>query len=134
LKKLVKFIFLGLFISIQVDSIAQKNEIDSLNQLVKSAKSDSTKIAIYHQLYLVNDDISYAIKNLRFSKKNKNSRGIAISYRDLGRHYYFFAKKDFALSYLNRAMKIAEKSNDKDILMSTYRYIGYIYMMNDPII
>jgi two-component sensor histidine kinase len=133
LKKLVKFIFLGLFISIQVDSIAQKNEIDSLNQLVKSAKSDSTKIAIYHQLYLVNDDISYAIKNLRFSKKNKNSRGIAISYRDLGRHYYFFAKKDFALSYLNRAMKIAEKSNDKDILMSTYRYIGYIYMMNDPI-
>ncbi len=37
-----------------------------------------------------------------------------------------------ALEFLSKSVKIALKINDKKTLISCYKYIGYIYAMNDP--
>lgn len=113
---------------------AQKNEIESLKKQLKSAKSDSVIVRINHELYILTEDISYVRENLKISKRKNYQDGIANSYKDFGRYYFFSDDKDIALYYLNKAVKIAKKTNNKKILISAYRYIGYIYKINDPLV
>lgn len=113
---------------------AQKKEIETLKNDLKSAKADSTIIRINHDLYILTEDISYVQENLKISKKRNYLDGIASSYKDFGRYYFFSDKKDLALDFLNKAVKIASKTKNKKILAGSYRYIGYIYKSNDPMV
>ncbi len=128
------FIFLLFCFFIQLEIHSQNRVEDSLKNELALVKSDSLKSSIYHQLYIVNDNLEYAKKNLEYSRKHHYLRGISLAFRDFGRHYYFSEKKDIALNYFNRAVAISLKENDSIALLSSYRYIGYIYMMNDPLV
>lgn len=130
----MKILFFLSFCFLSCSFIAQNREVDSLTSILKSTKYDTCKIRIYHELYLATDKTYYIKLNLIFSKKKHNDHGMAVSYRDFGRHYFFTSKKDIGLENLNKAVKIALKINDKKTLLSAYRYIGYIYTMNDPIL
>lgn len=113
---------------------AQKNEIESLKKDLKSAKSDTSIVRINHELYVLTEDISYVRENLKISKRRNYLDGIAGSYRDFGRYYFFNDKNDIALDFFNKSVKIASRTKNKKILAGSYRYIGYIYKSNDPMV
>lgn len=129
-----KFVLSFIILLIQVSFFAQNKEVDSLLNVLKTVKQDTTLIRINHELFIVTDDLSYVQKNLELSKKIKYQKGIASAYKDFGRFYYFSGEKDKALNFLNKAIIIAEKIKDKKNLASSYRYIGYIYQLNDPMV
>ena len=112
-----------------------KHEIDSLQKVFSTAKSDTAKIRIRHELYIVKNDIKYVIKNIKVAKQINDQEALALSYKDFGRYYFFSNKMDLAFFYLSKAITIAKRKNTKSnkiILASAYRYIGYIYKPSDP--
>jgi tetratricopeptide (TPR) repeat protein len=127
--KIVLFLFIS---AISFNSFSQNNKFDSLNLALNNSKSDTTKIRLYHELYILTSHIRYINLGFKLSIKNNYQHGISVFYRDYGRQYFFSSKKDKALEYLNKAVKIALKINGKKTLVSCYKYIGYIYAMNDP--
>jgi serine phosphatase RsbU (regulator of sigma subunit) len=110
---------------------AAQNETDSLKLIYVLNSSDSTKIQILHQLYALTDSVGYASQGLELSKKINDRRGIATHSLDIGRSYYFGGQQDIAMEYLISAVQIAEELDEKKILCSAYRYIGYIYRPHD---
>ncbi|MBL7910827.1 MAG: SpoIIE family protein phosphatase [Bacteroidia bacterium] len=130
MKKYSIYFLLLLFLGISV--FAQKNKIDSLGKILNTNVDDSTKIEILHQLALASDSVNFSFKALELAKKIGYKRGIAMSLLDIGRHYYFSGQQDLALDYLIKAIKAGEAINNKKVLISAYRYIGFVYRGNDP--
>jgi len=125
--------FLSFFFSLLfVFSSLANRKSDSLLVEFKEANSDTLRVRILHQLYLVNDSLPYAERELALAEKIKYSRGIAQAFLDIGRWYYFDGKQALALDNLNRSLKIADALGDKNILKSAYRYIGFIYRPQEP--
>jgi two-component system, sensor histidine kinase PdtaS len=131
--KLVEVVFCFLILLNGRFALCQDAQTDSLEFLLKTALSDTTRMRVNRELYLLKNDTSYVKQNLRLSKRLKFQEGIALSYRDLGRYYFFSEQQDVALKYLHRAARIAENNHKESILISTYRYIGYVYKLNDPL-
>ncbi|MEO6304557.1 MAG: tetratricopeptide repeat protein, partial [Bacteroidia bacterium] len=84
-----------------------------------------------HQLFRETDSVDYSLRALQLSEKLDYKRGIALSFLNIGRYYYFDGKHDISLDYLGKAVKIAKEINHKKVLASAYRYIGFIYRPND---
>jgi serine phosphatase RsbU (regulator of sigma subunit) len=110
---------------------ARQNETDSLKLIFVLNSSDSTKIQILHQLYVLTDSVGYATQGLELSRKINNRQGIALHSLDIGRYCYFSGQQDLAMEYLINSVQLAEELDDKKILCSAYRYIGYIYRPHD---
>ncbi len=111
---------------------AQQNKKDSLYKIFKIATDNGSKIKLLHQLSQASDSVHYAFDCLDLATKINSKPGIALSSLDIGRWYYFAGKEDLALSYLIKSTKIAEEIGDKNILKSSYRYIGFIYRPHEP--
>ncbi len=111
---------------------AKTAKLDSLKSILNSSVHDTVKVFAYSQLYSLTDSLHYAERGLTLSQKNNFTNGISLSLLHIGRWYYFAGKEDLALNYLIRAVKIAEDRNDKKILISGYRYIGFIYRPHEP--
>lgn len=105
---------------------------DSLLLAYKNAASDTIRVKILHQLYLVNDSLPYAQRALEIAEKIKYPRGAAQALLDIGRWYYFSGKVDLSLDYLTRSVKVAEVLNEMGILKTCFRYIGFIYRPQEP--
>lgn len=130
----IKSVLTFLLFFVHISVFAQNKEADSLIKILKTVKRDTTCIRINHELFVATDDLKYVRKNLKLSKKINYQKGIGIAYRDFGRFFYFDGEKDKALNFLNKSVTIAEKLKDKKTLISAYRYIGYIYQSNDPMV
>ncbi|MDP1800968.1 MAG: PAS domain-containing protein, partial [Bacteroidota bacterium] len=126
------FIYFLLFLFSGLDIYAQQAKIDSLNTILRTNAHDTAKVLTLHQLYLATDSIDFSLKALELSKKINYKRGIAISLLSIGRHYYFEGQQDLALDYLIKAIKAGEEINNKKMLISAYRLIGFVYRGNDP--
>ena len=126
------FIFL-LFVVLAINIQAQ-NSTDSLRTVLKTTNNDSVTVGVLNNLYLANDSIIYVNRALHLAQKAGYKKGIALSLLYLGRYYYFDGRSDSALSNLVKSVKIARESGDKYVLISAYRYLGYIYRPDDPFV
>ena len=114
-----------------LEVFSKQNPADSLRTILTTIKNDSIKVEVLHQLSQTTDSLSYSLKALDIAQRNGNKRGVALSLLDIGRYYYFDGKEDVSLSYLMKAIVSAEEIKDKKILISAYRYIGFVYRPHD---
>lgn len=131
LKKQIFIFLISPFLLFSSDSYSKPSKNDSLLNIINNTANDSTKIKAYHQLYLENDSIYYAFKALDLSEKSKNKIGLSQALLDIGRYYYFDGKEDVGMSYLIKCVKIAEETKNNRVLVSAYRYLGFIYRPHD---
>ncbi|MES2397367.1 MAG: SpoIIE family protein phosphatase [Bacteroidota bacterium] len=111
---------------------AQQAEIDSLQNVLKFTKADTNRVKLYCQLFLYTDSLFYLQEGLKLSTKINYTFGTALSFNYIGYHYYSKEKYDISLSYLIKAMKLAETFGYKKMLANVYKFIGFIYRPSDP--
>ncbi len=133
LKKHFTYFVIFLSLILQLDAFSIQNENDSLQSVILSTTSDSVRVRALHRLYQIHDSVYFAFKALDLSKVSGYKRGVALSQLDIGRFYFFDGKEDVALSYLIKSIKSAEELADKSILISAFRYVGFIYRAHDPV-
>ncbi len=126
------FIFVFAFCFCKLDLPARSIKIDSLRNLLESAKVDTLKVEIYFNLYQLSDSLFYGNKALELARKIKDTKSESYILFVIGNKYYFHEKYDVSLEYFVKAMKIAETHGFKDLLASIYLKIGYIYRPGDP--
>lgn len=83
-------------------------------------------------MYQLSDSVHYAEHSLALAEKIKYEKGTAQALLDMGRWYYFAGKPDISLGHLTKAVNIAEKIKNKQVLKGAYRYIGFIYRPHEP--
>jgi PAS domain S-box-containing protein len=130
-KNINHFIILW-FVFLSFNLSASSTKKDSLKIVLKAATNDSSRVKILNQLYQETDSVHYAKEGLQIAEKIKYRKGISQCLLDIGRSSYFDGDPDISLGYLTRSISIAEEIRDKKILISAYRYIGYIYRPDDP--
>ena len=132
-------IFLLLF-CISLSSFAQKNEIDSLKQLLRNyKKTDTTKFLLYYDISRAYDDeddklsLKYSDSALYIAPKleNKNKWLAKVFYRKGQNYYQYFHYKESLDSY-QKAIHFALKGKKTDELLGRiYHNTGLIYQYND---
>ncbi|MDQ3189985.1 MAG: SpoIIE family protein phosphatase [Bacteroidota bacterium] len=113
---------------------AQKSTKDSLQTILKNTNSDSLKVHVFHELYIISDSVEYSKKGLVLAKKISYKDGIALSLVDIGRHYYFEGQQDISLNYLVKSVQVAKETGNEKLLVFAYRLIGFIYRPNNSFI
>ena len=124
------FVFLGLCTH---NLHAQNNYIDSLENVLQAAKSDSLKIDLLNKLSSAYADSSYTQslfylnQALDIANKVKNRPQIALIHQKMG--YLFFMKGEFnyALREHKNAMAMYEFLNDVNSVGESYNDIGLVY-------
>ena len=132
-------IFLLLF-CISLSSFAQKNEIDSLKQLLRNyKKTDTTKFLLYYDISRAYDDeddklsLKYSDSALHIAPQldNKNKWLAKVFYRKGQNYYQYFHYKESLDSY-QKAIHFALKGKKTDELLGRiYHNTGLIYQYND---
>ncbi|MES2284175.1 MAG: SpoIIE family protein phosphatase [Bacteroidota bacterium] len=132
-KKIITFsLFIFTLCFCKLNLSAQQAEIDSLQIVLKSTKADTNRVKVYCQLFLYTDSLFYLQEGLKLSTKINYTFGTALSFNYIGYHYYSKGKYDISLSYLIKAMKLAETFGYKKMLANVYKFIGFIYRPTDP--
>lgn len=129
--KITVIIFLFSFVNLY--SQIEKS-IDSLNQVFRTAQTDSVRIYTSYELsvnyrYLNQDSvIHYALISKQLAEKSNNQNYVAKSLNSLGIAY--LNKSDFknSLQYFLEALRMNEKSGDERNLASNLNNIGTAYI------
>ena len=129
-----------IFFCISLSSLAQKNEIDSLKQLLRNyKKTDTTKFLLYYDISRAYDDeddklsLKYSDSALYIAPKleNKNKWLAKVFYRKGQNYYQYFHYKESLDSY-QKAIHFALKGKKTDELLGRiYHNTGLIYQYND---
>lgn len=108
--------------------------IDSLSQVLKTAKEDTTKIALLNSLSIKqwqSGDFTNAMKNasdaLALSQKVKYTNGIVAANNNIGMIYFQQGDYVMALKNYSTALILAKEAGDKRVLAVTYNNIGTAY-------
>lgn len=132
----IKIIFLVLIFSIALFQLClaqHQQKIDSLLQVLSTAKEDTTKvntlIALGTALSYSNPDTSIILANqaLSLSEKAKSKKHIADSYHAIGLANYGKGNYPEALKYYFEALKIYETLRDKKGIQFTLVNTGNVY-------
>lgn len=125
---------------ISLSSFAQKNEIDSLKQLLRNyKKTDTTKFLLYYDISRAYDDeddklsLKYSDSALHIAPQleNKNKWLAKVFYRKGQNYYQYFHYKESLDSY-QKAIHFALKGKKTDELLGRiYHNTGLIYQYND---
>jgi len=123
-----------LFGSMGVHAQKQGQEaIDSLLQVLRSGKEDTTKvdvlISLSFQYHSVNPDqgIKYGQEALDLATKLDWQKGIGVALNKIGINYQFKSEYDTALIFEQRALKICEDIGYKKGAVSACNAIGGVY-------
>jgi tetratricopeptide (TPR) repeat protein len=114
-------------------AFGQQNKIDSLLNVLKTTKQDTTKVKTYNNLFLeveFTDDakaIEYLTKALELSKKIDFNKGLGVTYAHLGYFAEDKGKYPEALKNYFASLKIKEAIGDKKGIADSYNNIGVIY-------
>ncbi len=125
---------------ISLSSFAQKNQIDSLKQLLRNyKKTDTTKFLLYYDISRAYDDeddklsLKYADSALGIAPRleNANKWQAKVFYRKGQNYYQYFHYKESLYCY-QKAMYFALKGKKTDELLGRiYHNTGLIYQYND---
>ena len=130
MKKII--IALSLFINTQNLS-AQKANVDSLIHAISVARNDSIKLELIESFYTAefNSDPAYVneigLKLLKQSEADKNIIEESSAYSILGHAYRLLGNSVKGLTYHQKAIALAEKSNNLSVLAIANLQMGHIY-------
>ncbi len=132
--KKITFIALITFIFslLNYNSKAQ-NEVDSLKQLIVTAKQDTNKVKLlldlgYQYQYTISDTaLFYYHRALNISEEIKAEKFIAKCLRYIGIIQMQQGTYDKAISYFFKSLKIFEELEDKKGMSDSYIYIGIVH-------
>ena len=114
-------------------SFAQQQNIDSLITVLRTTKTDTTKVKALYKLSNAFTNtkpykaIEYANKGLALSKRIDFDRGESICLNALGLAYYQIGKFDTALIYFENRYEIVSKIKDSLGIAGTYDNMGIVY-------
>jgi len=124
--------FFSLLLTINY-SFAQQSKIDSLQNLLKTAKQDTTKAKLLNslssELRRSNPDTAmcYAKKALKLSENLKFKKGITKSFYNIGVIYYYQDNYTQAVAYYQKSLKIFEELGNKKGMSDCYTNIGEVH-------
>ena len=134
----IRIVFI--FFCISLSGFAQKNQIDSLKQLLRNyKKTDTTKFLLYYDISRAYDDeddklsLKYSDSALHIAPnlENKNKWLAKVFYRKGQNYYQYFHYKESLDSY-QKAIHFALKGKKTDELLGRiYHNTGLIYQYND---
>lgn len=145
IKKFVNIFVLLLFATTTVFSQSGNTEIDSLSNLIKADKEDTTKLKHLNTLGFTimfqNPDTAIIIgkQALQLATqllsahganeeiKKFTQKGLGKAYGNLGLMYYLKSEYATSLEYQFKSQEIREAIGDKDGLTNTYSNIGIVY-------
>ncbi len=134
-QKLYPKIFLILIIAlIAKTTIAQDNKfVDSLEQVVFNAATDTGVIGAYGDLFLAfihtepQKALIYAEKGLSFSKEKKKSKSVSQFLNNIGYYYQLQGNVSKALDFYSQSLFIKKEIGDKKGEAMTLVNIGNLY-------
>ena len=134
MKKLLFFVYFlfCLFVSFNI-SASNNVKIDSLLNILKTAKNDTNKVYLYKKIsskyFNINPDkaLIYAQKGLKLSIDLKFDNGIALSHKYKGIAYFYQGSYDNALAEYFNALNIYKKIGDKQQIVRMLNNIGILY-------
>ena len=106
---------------------------DSLGALLKTKLADTTRVQILNKLsrnYVVSNPdtaFEFARQAVELAEKVHDSKGIALSYLNIGRTYYFLSDNGKALEFSFKSLTEYEKLNDKKGIATAANNVGGIY-------
>lgn len=130
-KKILLFIFFFFCLSISAQSDIYKKKIDSLERILPSIKTDTSKVKAFLQisefykgLENASDAMVYSEKAVALSTKANWEKGLVLSYRSLAASYEY--KTDFKneLIYYNKAINLAKEMKDEYLVAGVYRNLA----------
>jgi signal transduction histidine kinase/Tfp pilus assembly protein PilF len=138
-----KIISLLLFLSaclFSLQSFSQQSKIDSLLQVLKTAKEDTGKAntlnALGREYNLVNEfDLSrkYSREALKLSEKIDYTKGKTMAFLNTGSSYHSQGDYKTALGKYDTALSLSRNLSDKSIIGSCYNSIGNIYRVQGKV-
>ncbi len=123
-----------LFGFIILSTLTYSNPIDSLENVLKTAKGD-LKVKTLNELFraYINSDpvkaIGYTREALTLATEIDDRKGMAASYNNLGVAYRSQGALDKSLEYYLISLRINDKLQNKDGIATTKSNIGTIYSM-----
>jgi len=134
---IAKVILIGLLSVGNATDIFANNQIkiDSINNVIATAKEDTTKIKALRILgrsyHNTRESLPYYEKALKLSKSINNKKLEADCYSDIGIISYYQGDYPNTLKYFHKSLKIKEELKDKRGMAGTYNNIGNIYTQQD---
>ena len=133
-KWLNSFLFCVLVTLFSVETPAQNNKIDSLINVLKTAKEDSAKIKnlnalskLYRNTGEYDKALHYAETARMLSEKLNFKRGLIISFQNIGIIYNHEGNYIKAMEYFSAALKVPEVLGDKKTIANLNGNIGLIF-------
>jgi len=127
-KSLLLYFFISSFL------FAQNQKTDSLSNLIKTDKEDTTKDIHLYRLcreYILINEFDTALifgkQSLALAQSLGFKKGMAYSYNNLGLVYYDIGNYPEALKMHTAALKVRQEINDKQGTSASYNNIGLIY-------
>ena len=114
-------------------SAAQTPKIDSLRQLLITAKEDTNKVIIYEKIRSQFDNrdpdsaLKYALKSQELSTKLNYTRGLALGLRGQGSAFYRMGNLSLSFDLYLKALQLFENNNDLVGKANVYISIGHSY-------
>ena len=130
-----QIILSAFLLSLMVSAFGQTNRvIDSLENILKTANADTTKLNCLNALSDQYGKISefkmamqYADSALKMAKTLDYKKGIANAYKEIGNCYNSQGKSPEALEHFWASLKIFEEIGDKKSMYDSHRKIGGIF-------
>ncbi len=134
----VKIIFSLLCFFLCLNIIAQNSAIDSLQNLLKNATQDTSRVNLLNNICLELKNIGdydkateQAKQAIAIATKNNFKRGEADAYNNIGVIHANKGDLDKALEYFLKGIKIKEETGDKKGMADSYGNIGIIHAKKD---
>lgn len=130
-----QIVFIGLILLLEVHAVGQTQNVDSLENVLKTQELTSEKkMQLYWDILLcywntdLEKNISYATEALDHARKEQDFLWSARFSRVLGISYTFKSEFDLALQYLEKAIEYATKANDLREKNAAYMQMGNVYL------
>jgi class 3 adenylate cyclase len=115
-----------------VTGFAQQPKIDSLQQVISSAKEDTTKVKTLIELskqFKSGDTARIYLEQAKeLAEKLKFPKGSALAYKNIGITYYGQGKKDLVLENWNKSLELYKSIKDSTGIANLMSNIGAVYM------
>ncbi|HYV92667.1 MAG TPA: tetratricopeptide repeat protein [Chitinophagales bacterium] len=111
-------------------TMAQQSKIDSLENLLKTAKEDTNKVNILYQLSEEcneEDILKYAMPALQLAEKLNYKKGMANACNNIGYAYGNQMNSSKALEYFKKSLVIQEEIGDKEKIALSFNNIAEVY-------
>ncbi len=131
-----RFLFIRVFVTLTFSatiSLSQNKAIDSMANILKTAKEDTNKANILYDLSWEYNAIDfqkaeeYAQRLIELSRKIKYKKGEGNGYASLGASRYFQSKYPDAINFYEKSLELRKSANDKTGTGGAFNNVAMVY-------